>query len=157
MQLYVTGRKWCDFFQWAPEGHRYERVYADPEWADMVTKNLKEAYQEYLEALEQSDEKDTLGNSAQWEAAVEEYRLAKWSFDKYKEELDDAKKRLVTLCEGAGVDDCKGAGVGVTKCLRAGSVNYKTICMEKIENLEAIQEDYRGKPAEYWMVTEDKS
>ncbi len=46
IQLAVTGRKWCDFFSWTPEGHFIQRVY--PSGAAGLIRGLKAFYEAYV-------------------------------------------------------------------------------------------------------------
>lgn len=82
-----------------------------------------------------------------WHYAAEKYLKAKAAVDRATEELDEARKALVSLTE---TPKEKGAGVTVIKSLRQGSVNYKSI-----PELAGVDlEQYRGKPTEVITVKE---
>ena len=48
IQMYVTGREWCHFYQWAPNGDELETVHFDKPYTDTALMALKRFYDEYL-------------------------------------------------------------------------------------------------------------
>ena len=48
IQMYVTGRSWCDFYQWSPNGDELEKVLFDKPYTDTALMALKRFYNEYL-------------------------------------------------------------------------------------------------------------
>jgi putative phage-type endonuclease len=74
MQLRITDRKWCDFFQWTPHGHKYERVSREDKWFDEVIEPMKEFYAAYLVAVKSAElggPEEKCGMSARWAAAAD--------------------------------------------------------------------------------------
>lgn len=51
IQLHVTKRKWCDFYQWSSRGHRIERVDYDELWIAANLPKLGDFYADYLEQI----------------------------------------------------------------------------------------------------------
>ena len=52
IQMYVTEREWCDFYQWAPNGDNVERINFDKEYTHNALKALRHFYEEYLRERE---------------------------------------------------------------------------------------------------------
>ena len=48
LQMYVMGRTWCDFYQWAPHGESLETVKYDKPFMDTILKPLRMFYDQYL-------------------------------------------------------------------------------------------------------------
>lgn len=48
IQLFVTDRDWCDFWQWVPSDNNLERVHRDQKYIDTMLKGLRAFYNEYL-------------------------------------------------------------------------------------------------------------
>lgn len=48
IQLFVTDREWCDFWQWVPSDNNLERVHRDQRYIDTMLKGLRAFYNEYL-------------------------------------------------------------------------------------------------------------
>ena len=48
IQMYVTGREWCHFYQWAPNGDELETVQFDKPYVDTALMALRMFYEEYL-------------------------------------------------------------------------------------------------------------
>jgi len=48
LQMYVMGRTWCDFYQWAPHGESLETVKYDKPFMDTTLKPLRMFYDQYL-------------------------------------------------------------------------------------------------------------
>ena len=48
IQLYVTERDWCDFYQWTPNGDRLEKVDRDERFLNTALPVLRTFYERYL-------------------------------------------------------------------------------------------------------------
>jgi putative phage-type endonuclease len=48
IQLFVTNREWCDFWQWTPSDNNLERVHRDQKYLDTILRGLKFFYERYL-------------------------------------------------------------------------------------------------------------
>ena len=55
IQMYVTGREWCHFYQWAPNGDELETVHFDKPYTDTALMALKRFYDEYLTEREKPE------------------------------------------------------------------------------------------------------
>jgi len=48
IQMFVTGREWCDFWQWTPSDNNLERVIKDDKYIETALKGLRYFYDQYL-------------------------------------------------------------------------------------------------------------
>lgn len=151
VQLFVTGRAWCDFYQWAPHGAKLERVEASAEWIAENLPKLKAFHDEFLEALKDPAEyvgplRPTVDGLAAIRAVQE--------WDELSEAIERAEARkkdlLAEMVRLAGGVDAKIAGRNLTKVERAGSVSYAKALAKYAPNADL--EPFRGKPTEYWVL-----
>jgi hypothetical protein len=128
LQLHVTGKDWCEFVVWYPEGLAPpSRVYRDPDWYPTIAEQVEEFLAEfdaivadpdkaapYLEPL--VDER----TDPEWELAAlawKEYRAAeKWA----KVRKDAASEQLKVL---SGGKKSRGYGVQVVPGSSGGRLN----------------------------------
>lgn len=161
MQLHITGREWCDFFQWTPKGHKNERVYKDPLWWDRIIDTLRDFFMVYTLQMEKAISgrpEDRLGASARWTAYADAYLLAKREREEAEARESDAKEMLYTLCEEAKVDECTGGGVAIARVTRAGTVNYRKMVEVLLPEgtIKEKSEEYRSEGSSFWRLTEAK-
>ena len=161
MQLHVTGREWCDFFQWAPKGHKHERVYKDPLWWDKNIETLKDFYGAYKAALKKAGKggpEEKVGTSARWAATVEALLMARRDRELAEARESAAKQVLEEMCNESGIAQCKGAGISMSKVTREGSVSWKGLAESLVspEILKEKAEGFRGAPSTSWRLTETK-
>lgn len=160
LQLWVTGRKWCHFFQWTPEDSDCQLVEFDPEWyakvEDEVVVFLGELRDLFKKAREGGSE-ERVGLSARWAAAAERYKLASAEKARVEAELSEAKAELQSMMEDNEIDQCVGAGLKVQKVMRKGSIDYKLLAMEQLTEdvVKPIEEDYRRKGSVSWRIDEE--
>ncbi len=76
---------------------------------------------------------------------IENYRQVKARFDEIEEELKIAKESIIYVANDRSFR-CRG--MNVTKCFRAGNVDYKQI--PELKSVDLSQ--YRKSPTEYWSV-----
>ena len=57
IQLLVTGRKWCDFFQWTPKNMAIQTVNYSDSYTQTVLRGLRVFWEEYLHEREHNQEK----------------------------------------------------------------------------------------------------
>lgn len=81
IQLFVTDREWCDFWQWTPSDNNLERVNRDQKYIDTMLKGLRAFYNEYL---------------------VEREKLEKYADG---QEIEHAKEKARLLSDAAGGAD----------------------------------------------------
>lgn len=151
VQMYVTGREWCDFFQWAPHATKLERVDADPEWLEKNLPLLEDFYRLYQSELD---------NPAHLEDKCKEIDNEKAAkliaeYDEVCDQLDFASTRKEEIMEElvgmAGERDALVCGRKLTKVERAGSVAYAKVVKDHCPDVDV--EPYRGKPSVSWRLT----
>lgn len=139
LEMYCTGRKWCDFYQWSPYAESLERVELDQKWLDTNIPKLKAFYDRYL--IEREDD-----NAELILLLVE-----------YKELNADIKELIVKQKEMAEIivkaTDEHGKDLGtfgkITKVERKGTIDYNKI--KELENVDL--EEYRKPGSSYWKIS----
>ena len=153
MQLYVTGREWCHFFQWAMGATKLEHVEYDAEFveAEMLPAiahfriDLAQAIakpDEHLEPLRKEI------NTTLAEKLIAEYDELRDAEDRAKER---AKEVLAELVEISGGKNALIHGRKLTNVQRAGSVGYARIVKAELPDIDLDQ--WRGKPSSSWRLT----
>lgn len=149
MQLHVTARQWCDFFQWSPRGHKLERVEYDTAW---INENLPRLMAFWWKAKD-ADPADFEGPKRKVIDTPEAARLIA-EYDELSEAIDNAsgrKKdivaRLVEMSEGK---NATVAGRNLTLVKRKGSIAYAKALAKYAP--DADLEPFRGKESESWQV-----
>lgn len=149
IEMYCTGRTWCDFFQWAKNGvYRCERVEIDLDWLEDAVPKLKKFHEWY---------ETQLANPAHLEPREREIntliadQLIK-EYDAAKAAIDDAEARkkeiLAELVKISGDQNAVICGRKLTRVERVGNVDYK-----KIPELQGVDlEKYRGKGSSFWQL-----
>ena len=142
-QMFCTGRKWVDFYQWSPYASKLERVNFDPEFIEASLSSLKEFYRLYL------DERKTENAWRYIDGGdlVSRYKQAKAALEVAQAELDEAKQALIDATGGKGG---KVGDLNITLAKRAGSIAYAKAVKDLLP--DADLEAYRGKESEYWVV-----
>jgi putative phage-type endonuclease len=149
IQLFITERDYCDFYQWSPSKTQLEVVQRDEQFINNTLPRLKEFYDAYL--LERTNperhlapkrpELDAPQIIAEYDDVVEAIKL----YEERKKEL------LAKLVEIAGNRSANFGTRKLTFVQKAGNVAYATIVKEHLPDLDV--EPYRGKPSEYWMLS----
>lgn len=149
VQLFVTGRDWCDFYQWSPHGTKTERVFFDMAWID---DNLP-ILQNFHLAAKQADPADYEGPKRPVIDTPEAAKLVA-EYDELSEAIDNATARkkdiLARMVQIAGERDAKIAGRNLTLVKRKGSVSYAKALAKYAP--KADLEPFRGKPSESWQL-----
>ena len=149
IQMFVTGREWCDFYQWSPKGTKLERIDINPVWIKDALKVLKEFYDDYLFIREHDFQKyiDDIRPEFNATQLLAEY-------DDMIKQIEDAEARkkeiLAKLVEIAGNKDSIINGRKLTLVKKDGAISYSKAVKELLP--DADLEKYRGKPTEYWML-----
>lgn len=139
IQLFVTGKEKCHFYQWSPSGTKLETVKADKEWLEW---NLPEIFAFYHEYLEQKD-RDIGG------ALVAEYDELKQRMNDDEARCKEIMSELVEMTGGKG-----GRIHGerfLTKIERKGSISYAKVVKDLLPP-DTDLTPYTGKPSEYWTL-----
>ena len=152
VQLLVTGRLFCTFYQYAPHGDNIEYVKIDESWREQNIPILKKFYDEYLvqrdnPAVHLAPLRKEI-NTARAKAMLAEY-------DQLTEAMDNAKARIEEIkaefIEMSGGRDALIHGRKLTQTERKGSVDWKTvwdIYGDKTVNVN----DHRGKTTTSWRL-----
>lgn len=51
IEMFCTGRAWCDFVQWCPGGYRIERFFRDERWLNLFLPVLKDFHTAFKKEL----------------------------------------------------------------------------------------------------------
>lgn len=127
LQMLVTGRKWTDFYQWAPNGTLCERVVFDNEWFETHRRTLEDFYDKYTEALKdpaQYLDDDMLlpaFDADDMEVLAKEYSELKPLYDDIKGRLDKVEKAIKERVTASS----QGYGICVRTSEAKGSIDYK--------------------------------
>lgn len=149
IQMFVTGREWCHFWQWSPNGYRMDVVKYEKDW---IGQNLPTLFAIWQDAKE-ADPKDFEGpkrkiiDTPEAEKLIAEYDELRNAIDNANQRKKDIVDRLVHI---AGGKDAKVAGRNLTLVKRSGSISYAKAL--KAIAPDADLEPYRGKPSESWQV-----
>jgi exodeoxyribonuclease (lambda-induced) len=150
-QLWVTNRKACYFWQWAPNGTRSEVVYVDLDWQDKCLPVLRQFYAEYLAELKSPDRH--LAPKRHEVDTPEAHRIMA-EYDQISEAIDRAEERkkelLAEMVRLSGDKDAVFAGRNLTKIERQGSIAYAKAVAELLPGTNL--EKWRGKASTYWVV-----
>jgi putative phage-type endonuclease len=143
IQLLVTERVGCYFFQWSPHGNQSEYVPFDPEWINENLPKLREFYAEYLNERDHNAWKHIDGGEFS-----KRYKLAKAALEVAKVEMEEAKEALINATDGKGG---KIGDITVTRVAKKGNISYQKALKELAPNADL--EVYRGKDSEYWRIS----
>ncbi len=151
VQLAVTGRDWCHFYQWAPHGTRTEVVEFNPGWWSENLPRLREFYDRYLAELDNPAhlaERNQVINGKRYERLLERYDELKKIQDDAKAEQQDILEQLVQAANEQSAEIC---GRKLTRIDRAGSVAYAKVVKDHLPDIDL--EPYRGEPSTSWRLT----
>ena len=151
IQLFITGRPWCHFYQWTPAESRNEIIAYDDAWIQANMPTLLAFYQRFLveqthpmverhlQPKKQANEKPELRQvAAEYFDLVEDMKAGE---ERKKELLDK-------IVQVAGGEPCYINGHSLTKIEREGAISYSKVVKEHIPHIDL--EPYRGKPTTYW-------
>lgn len=150
--LWVTGRAWWHFFQWAPGGTSLETVKPDDAWLAENMPKLRQFYAEYLAerdnpASDHLQPKRVVIDTPQAWRMMEEYD----QITEALERADERKKELLAeMVRLAGDRNAVFAGRNLTRTERAGSISYAKAIKELLP--DADLEKWRGKPSSFWGI-----
>ena len=140
IQMFVTGKTGCYFWQWTPHGDDLTVVAYSQDWIDENLPKLKEFYEEFL-----ADDDPDLDTP--------ELRQKLAEYDDLAKEIEVAEERrkaiLAELVLAAGGESALVCGRKLTKVDKAGSVSYAAAIKELAPGADL--EKWRGKPSSYWL------
>lgn len=160
MQLHVTNRHWCDFFQWSEHGQLNERVERDLGWYQAYEDEFvcfMGELDDLLKKVAKGGSEERVSMSARWAALAEAYHLASNERARIDKELKDAKQGMVDLMQASEIDHCRGSGIFIQKIDKRGSVDYKEMLIAEMggEKPTADAEDaFRRKGSSSWTIKE---
>lgn len=145
--LYVTGRKWWDFWQWTPFGNELVRVEPDVEWIANNIPKLRQFYAEFLS--EPAD--DHLAPKRVVIDTPEAARMVR-EWDEIAEQMDLLSERksdlLADMVRLAGEKNALIGGRKLSLTQRQGAVSYAKVVKEHCPTVDL--DKYRGKPSASW-------
>ena len=149
--LWVTGREWWHFFQWAPGGTLLEYVEPDQAWRDENLPKLRQFHAEYLDAIKAPDE-HLKPRRVQIDTAKAALMLQEW--DDLAEAIERAEARKKALMEEfvlmAGNGNAEICGRKLTLVQKDGAISYAKAIKELAP--DADLEKWRGNPVQYWKL-----
>lgn len=151
VQLAVTGRSTCFFYQWTPHGTRREAVEFSESWWSENLPRLHEFYQRYLEELNNPAhlaERNQVINGKRYEALLARYDELRKIQDDAKAEQQDILDQLVQAANEQSAEIC---GRKLTRIDRAGSVSYAKVVKDHLPDIDL--EPYRGAGGTSWRLT----
>lgn len=151
VQMYVTGRSLCYFWQWTPRATLLEIVEYDSDFIAEIMPKLRAFYQEYLEAIKEPgdhlEEKRAVIDTPRALQMVAEYDDLVVAIEKAEERK---KELLQAIVDASGGKNAVFGGKKLTKVERAGSISYAQAI--KVLAPGANLEPWRGKPSSYWTL-----
>lgn len=153
IQLWCSGRSLCDFYQWAPNGTKWETVQKNDKWLNANIPILRQFHAEYLDALA-GDTSEYLAplrltiDTPAAHKAMQEWDELKEQIELLEERKKDLLAELVEMGKGR---DATIAGRKLTRVEKAGSVSYAKVVKEKLPDLDLTP--WTGKATEYWKIT----
>lgn len=150
IQLFVTGRQWCHFYQWSAHGYMLEEVAFNDLAIEEYLPKLKDFYNEYLVERELPQAQKYLDDKrkqVRCGGQVDRYLMIAEQI----KELEAEKKRLldeiVKLADGK---DSEINGHKLTKVTKAGSISYAKAVKELLPDADLTE--YTGDPVSYWLL-----
>jgi hypothetical protein len=127
-------------------------VNRDEQFINNMLPSLKEFFETYLEEVNHP-ERHLAPKRAEFNAPqiIAEYDDTVEAIKLYEERK---KELLAKLVEMAGNKDAAFGTRKLTFVQKAGAVGYATIVKEHLPGFDV--EPYRGKPSEYWMLSNGK-
>ena len=151
VQMYVTDRTLCYFWQWSQHGNRLETVEYDAAWLAENLPKLRAFYDEYLAAIENPgdhlEDKRKLVDTPRALQMIAEYDDLTHAI-----EVAEARKKelLAEIVRMSGEQNAVFGGRKLTKVEKQGSISYAQAI--KVLAPGANLEPWRGKPSSYWTL-----
>ena len=152
--LWVTGRAWWDFYQWAAGGTSLVRVFPDAAWQEKNIPSLRDFHAEFLRIVNDDDLSAPFLEPERASYDTPKAHMMVSEYDQLCEAIDNAEARkkeiIQDLVEMAGSKNAIVAGRNLTLVRRSGSISYAKAL--KAIAPDADLEPYRGKPSESWVL-----
>ncbi len=152
VQLYVTGKAHCHFWQWAPRGTDHKIVTLDQGWLDENLPRLRQFHAEFLDELSECPDEHLAPKRVEIDTPEARRMIGEWDdLNEALERLAERKKDLLeSMVKLAGERNALIAGRKLTLTERAGAVAYAKVVKEHCKGVNL--EPYRGKPSRFWGV-----
>lgn len=155
VQLYVTGRAQCDFFQWSQHGTKLEVVDLDLEWLEQNLPDLELFHQEYLNTLEVKALRELHLEPPLKEITTLDCAKLLDEYDELSDAIERAQERkkevLDDLIAKAGEQNALIHGRSLKHIERKGSVDYAKIIKKHCPDVST--DEYRRKSSKYWKLS----
>jgi len=150
--LYMSDRKWCDFYQWSPNGSRLERVERDEEMIALIWRAACNFYSEYQAALlnpdEHLEEKRRVIDTPTAQKMVTEWDELRDQIDLLTERKKALLEDFIALAKGGNAII---AGRRLTQVESKGAISYAKAIKELLPDADLTP--YQGKPTISWRFT----
>lgn len=151
--LYVTGKEWWHFYQWAPNGTNMEVVRPDLDWQAANIPVLRQFHAQFLDELANNADEHLAPRRVEIDTPEAHKMIAEW--DELREQIANAQERQKDLLDSivamAGGKDAVFAGRRLTCVEREGAVAYAKAVKENLPELDLSP--YRGKSSRFWRLS----
>ena len=151
MQLHVTNRQWCHFYQWSAHGYMIEKVWYNPLYIDNILPKLEVFYEKFLIEREAPACLKYLEDKRQQlncEAMVELYLEVSKQIKEFEVEKKRILDEIIKLADGK---DSEINGHKLTKVHRDGAISYAKAIKELLPDADLTK--YTGEPSSYWRLS----
>jgi putative phage-type endonuclease len=151
IQLLVTSRRWCHFYQWSAHGEMLETVRFNQPAIDKYLPALRAFYDDYLvEREEPNCNKYLYPKRQQLQCKGQVYRYL--MIAEQIKELEAEKKQLLDeIVKSSGGKDSEINGHKLTQVHREGAISYAKAVKELLPDVDLTK--YKGKPTSYWRLS----
>lgn len=151
VQMFVTDRSMCFFWQWAQRDNNLEIVEYDSDYIAEIFPVLKAFYDEFLQQIETPDDHlQPLRKEIDTPRALQ--MIAE--YDDLTTAIEQAEARrkelLAEIVKIAGDQNAVFGGRKLTKVEKQGAISYAQAI--KFLAPDANLEPWRGKPSSYWVL-----
>ena len=150
--LYVTGRRWWHFFQWALNGTKLEVVYPDLDWQAQHIPALRQFHAEFLHEVEHNAAEHLAPRRVEIDTPEAHKMAAEW--DELREQIANAQERQRDLLDAmvsmAGSKDALFAGRKLTCVERSGAVQWAKVAAKYCPDADTAP--FTGKASRFWRL-----
>jgi len=150
--LYVTGRRWWHFFQWALNGTKLEVVYPDLDWQAQHIPALRQFHAEFLHEVEHNAAEHLAPRRVEIDTPEAHKMAAEW--DELREQIANAQERQRDLLDSivtmAGGKDALFAGRKLTCVERSGAVQWAKVAAKYCPDADTAP--FTGKASRFWRL-----
>lgn len=150
--LYITGRQWWHFFQWAPNGTKLEVVYPGTDWQAQYIPAIRQFHAEFLHEVEHNAAEYLAPRRVEIDTPEAHKMVAEW--DELREQIANAQERQRDLLDSmvslAGGKDALFAGRKLTCVEREGAVQWAKVAAKYCPDADVSA--FRGKASRFWRL-----